>query len=81
MAGLYYRGMRLTEFHQLIEDEFGRAKGRHLVHSHVLASRGVTVGELVDAGADLREVWLEICRDFDVPEGRRLGLDTPERWR
>ncbi|MFC6145324.1 DUF3046 domain-containing protein [Corynebacterium nasicanis] len=73
--------MRLTEFHQLIEDEFGRAKGRHLVRSHVLAAEGVTVGELIDAGADLREVWSGICRDFDVPEERRLGRDTPERWR
>ncbi|MDO5669524.1 MAG: DUF3046 domain-containing protein [Corynebacterium sp.] len=73
--------MRLTEFHQLIEDEFGRAKGRHLLHSHVLATRGETVQALVDDGADLREVWLEICRDFDVPEERRLGRDMPGRWR
>lgn len=69
--------MRLTEFHQLIEDEFGRAAGRHIIHSHVLASHGSTAEELIDAGADLREVWWEICRDFDVPEDRRLGRDIP----
>lgn len=71
--------MRLTEFHELIEDEFGRAKGRHIVHSHVLASFGETAETLIDSGADLRKVWIEICRDFDVPEERRLGRDTPGR--
>lgn len=70
--------MRLTEFHQLLEDEFGRPQARFLVHSHVLASSGRTSGELLDDGADLRQVWLELCDDFDVPEGRRLGRDMGE---
>lgn len=71
--------MRLAEFHQLLEDEFGRAQARFLVHSHVLVSSGRTPEELIDEGADLRKVWLEVCADFDVPEARRLGRDIPGR--
>ncbi|RSZ61726.1 DUF3046 domain-containing protein [Corynebacterium hylobatis] len=71
--------MRLTEFHQLLEDEFGRAQARFLAHSHVLVSSGRTPEQLIEDGVDLRKVWLELCDDFDVPEGRRLGRDDLDR--
>jgi len=71
--------MRLAEFHELLADEFGRAKARHIVHSHYLAGLGGGVGDLVENGVDLRRVWEEVCRDFDVPEERRLGRDLPGR--
>ncbi len=67
--------MRLTEFHQLITDEFGRAQGNFLVHSHVPAGHSATVEELMEEGMDLRSLWLLLCRDFDVPPERRLGVD------
>ncbi len=79
MVCRYDRGMRLAEFHELLADEFGRAKARHIVHSHYLAGLGGVVGDLVEEGADLRSVWEEICRDFDVPEERRLGRERPGR--
>ncbi len=79
MACRYHRGMRLAEFHELLADEFGRAKARHIVHSHYLASLGGAVGDLVENGVDLRRIWEGICRDFDVPEERRLGRDLPGR--
>lgn len=72
--------MRLTEFHQLIADEFGRREGEWIAHSHVLTvadgSSG-TAEELIDAGVDPGEVWRSLCDDFDVPEERRLGVDRP----
>lgn len=71
--------MRLAEFHELLADEFGRARARHIAHTHFLPGLGGTVEELIDAGADLRDVWIEVCRDFDVPEERRLGRDLPGR--
>lgn len=71
--------MRLTEFHQLITDEFGKVQGNWIVHSHVLAGFGRTPEQLIEDGADLRKVWLQLCDDFDVPDGRRLGLDQPGR--
>jgi Protein of unknown function (DUF3046). len=67
--------MRLSEFRGLIDGEFGSSRGRWITHSHVLGSWGVTADEAVERGDDLRDVWLRICDDFDVPESRRLGED------
>lgn len=69
--------MRLTEFHQLVEDEFGDAKGQWVVSSHVFPGEGKTAGELIDAGVDPRTVWGRLCDAFDIPEERRLGIDRP----
>lgn len=69
--------MRLTEFTQLIVDEFGDAEGRWIAHSHVLAGFGGTPDELIEGGMDPRQVWEQLCEDFDIPEGRRLGVDRP----
>ncbi len=71
--------MRLTEFHQLIEDEFGQVHGKWIVHSHVPAGRGRTVEELIEDGVSLRELWALLCDDFDVPQERRLGIDHGEK--
>lgn len=69
--------MRVTEFDQLMSDEFGGVEARWIAHSHVLSTLGDTPDGLIDAGVNPREVWEEICRDFEVPEGRRLGVDRP----
>lgn len=69
--------MRLTEFHQLVADEFGDTKGKWVVSSHVFPGEGKTAGELIDAGVDPRIVWDRLCDAFDIPEGRRLGVDRP----
>ncbi|WIM66798.1 DUF3046 domain-containing protein [Corynebacterium breve] len=69
--------MRLTEFRQLIEDEFGSQKGEWIVHSHVVSGLGATSEQLIERGVDPRQVWEGLCEDFDVPEERRLGVDRP----
>ena len=69
--------MRLTEYHQLIVDEFGESKGKWISHSHVLPDLGATPDELIERGVDPRRVWLSLCDDFDVPKERRLGVDYP----
>ncbi|GAB3941341.1 DUF3046 domain-containing protein [Corynebacterium tapiri] len=71
--------MRLTEFTRLLEDEFGATRGAWIAHSHVVAALGGTANELIDAGVSPRDVWRELCRDFDVPEERQLGIDRPSR--
>ena len=74
------RGMRLTEFHQLVADEFGEQEGKWIAHSHVLSvggGRAGTADELIDAGVDPRDVWHRLCEDFDIPGERRLGIDRP----
>lgn len=67
--------MRLAEFHRLVTDEFGGATGNYYLHSHVLSDQGATPQQLIDEGADLRQVWWALCRDFDVPASRWLGED------
>lgn len=71
--------MRLSEFRQLVEDEFGDVKGEWIAHSHVLGSFGLTANDAVESGKDLREVWEQLCNDFGIPDERRLGVDHPGR--
>lgn len=71
--------MRLTEFQQLLIDEFGDAKGAWVASSHVFSGEGQTAEELIENGVDPRIVWERLCEDFDVPEERRLGVDVPGR--
>lgn len=71
--------MRLTEFDQLVEDEFGKERAQWIVHSQVLPHSGRNAAEMIECGVDPREVWLGLCDAFDIPEERRLGIDRPGR--
>lgn len=74
-AGGIIATMRLAEFFQLVEDEFGTVKADFVYHSHFLASLGGTAEQLIDDGVDPQHVWAELCHDFEVPPERRLGRD------
>lgn len=64
--------MRLTEFHQLVRDEFGQMRGDALLVDHVLLGLGgKTAAEAIEDGQEPREVWRELCIEFDVPPQRR----------
>ena len=67
--------MRRTEFDWLIAGEFGATYGGWIVESHVLSRLGKTAEEAIEAGEEPRNVWWELCRDFEVPEERMLGED------
>lgn len=69
--------MRLTEFHQLVEDEFGKERAQWIISSQVLPQSDKTAAELIESGVDPRVVWQGLCDSFDVPEERRLGVDRP----
>jgi len=72
--------MRLSEFRQLVDDEFGAAYARVLVSDLVLTELdGRTAQRALDDGAEPREVWLALCRANDVPEARWLGVDPKKR--
>lgn len=72
--------MKLSEFWAAMDHEFGPAYAKHLVRDLVPGDFGdLTAAEALDAGADVRTVWLAICREQDVPEARRLGPDVPPR--
>jgi hypothetical protein len=61
-------GVRLTEFNELVDGQFGRVRGASLLVDHVLSGvGGRTAVQAIEAGIDPREVWRALCADFDVP--------------
>jgi Protein of unknown function (DUF3046) len=60
--------VRLTEFRELVDGQFGEVRGASLLVDHVLTSLGGrTPAQAIEAGIDPREVWRALCSDFDVP--------------
>ena len=63
--------MRLTEFTELTEVEFGRRRADGMLADLVLVELGGRTGaEAIEAGVDPRDVWHALCREFDVPRDR-----------
>ncbi|KQR98782.1 hypothetical protein ASG12_10450 [Williamsia sp. Leaf354] len=63
--------MRLTEFTELMETEFGSTAAYSMLRDHVFPEFGGRNGaDAVDAGYDPKQVWQAYCRDFDVPRDR-----------
>lgn len=64
--------MRLTQFRELMDDEFGAARAASLAHDHVFAELGGrTVEQALEFGHDPRDVWRAVCAAYDVPPARR----------
>lgn len=60
--------MRLTEFNELVDGQFGPMRGRSLLVDHVLAALdGRTAAQAIEDGVEPRSVWRALCADFDVP--------------
>lgn len=73
--------MRLSEFSRAVDAEFGD-RGSMLVRDLVLADADYrTAQEALDAGVSVRDVWLALCVETDVPVARRhgAGLREPRR--
>lgn len=63
--------MRLTEFTELTEMEFGRLRADGLLKDLVLVELGSRTGrEAIEDGVDPKLVWRALCREFDVPAER-----------
>jgi hypothetical protein len=63
--------MRLTEFRELVDGQFGRMRGGSLLVDHVLTNlNGRTAEQAIEDGVDPRDVWRALCADFDVPRDR-----------
>ena len=62
--------MRLTDFRELLHTEFGALRGDTLMRDHRLGAFGVTGEEAIESGVDPRDVWRELCQEFDVPRSR-----------
>lgn len=72
--------MRMSEFWTLVDEEFGRARGRALVRDHVVGGlRHRTPEQALEAGEDPRTVWLALCVDLEVPPERHWGRPEQQR--
>ena len=64
--------VRLTQFRELMVDEFGAARAAALSRDHVFAELGGrTVEQALEAGIDPRKVWRAVCEVYEVPLARR----------
>lgn len=73
--------MRLSQFNELLNDEFGAAYGQVLLKDLVLTElKDQTGRQALEAGEDPREVWFALCRATGVPKDRWHGqLKKPTR--
>jgi len=61
-------GVRLTQFRELVDGQFGTVRGASVVVDHVLTQLGGrTATQAIEDGVDPRDVWWALCADFDVP--------------
>jgi len=55
-----------------MERQFGAVRSQSIVRDHQFAALGGrTASEAIEAGLPVRKVWLEICKDYDVPPKER----------
>ena len=73
--------MRLSQFTELLNDEFGAAYGKVLLADLVLTELKDRTGQQsLNDGEDPRDVWLALCRATGVPKERWHGqLRKPTR--
>ena len=63
--------VRLTEFQELVEGQFGQVRGASMLVDHALTGfGGRTATQAIEDGVDPRDVWRALCADFDVPRER-----------
>jgi hypothetical protein len=61
-------GVRLQEFWSRMEQLFGSIRAQTVARDHVFGQLGGrTAVEAIDAGVPIRTVWLEVCKEYDVP--------------
>jgi hypothetical protein len=64
--------LRLTEFWERMEGRFGSAYATSVARDQVIGPLGNrTAHEALQAGEDVRVVWLAVCEHFDVPVADR----------
>jgi len=68
--------LRLSQFQELMSDEYGKSQAQVLIRDLALLELGdKTAASLLASGEDPRQIWLAICRVQQVPEERWTGLD------
>ena len=55
-----------------MESQFGSVRAQTVARDHVFGPLGGrTAAEAIEAGVPVRTVWLEICKEYDVPPKER----------
>lgn len=66
--------MKLSQFHELLIDEFGADFAQVLLHDTRLTQLSdLTPKELISLGEDPKDIWLAICSSQGVPKDRWHG--------
>jgi hypothetical protein len=64
--------MRLTEFWERMESQFGRVYATSVARDQVIGRLGSrSVNEALQAGEDPKRVWLAVCEHFEIPVAQR----------
>lgn len=64
--------VRLTEFWQRMDDQFGAAYAQSVAKDYVLTGLGErTVQQALADGEDPKTVWRAVCESFRLPERLR----------
>ena len=71
--------MRLSQFWQLMEDEFGATYAHVLAGQLVLTKLQLTAADALRQGVHPREIWESVCVQQEVPEERHWGKDRPPK--
>jgi hypothetical protein len=72
--------VKLSQFQDLINDEFGAAYGAVVLKDLVLQPLADRTGQqCLDEGEDPKEVWLAICSVSGVPKERWHGKPTKNK--
>jgi len=72
--------LKLSQFHLLLQEEFGSAFSQVLLADTRITSLGdKTPAELLQQGEDPKQVWLAVCRQLGVPKERWSGKPAPKR--
>ncbi len=72
--------MKLSRFHELVQDEFGPDFAAVVLSDTRLDPLAdQTPAELLEAGEDPKVIWLAICRQLAVPEERWQGKNKTPR--
>jgi len=64
--------VRVTDFWDRMESRFGSAYAVSVARDQVIGRLGNrTPQQALEAGEDVREVWLAVCEHFEVPVADR----------
>jgi len=64
--------VRLTEFWERMQTEFGPAYAASVARDQVIHSLGDrSVDAALEAGQDPKQVWLAVCEHFEIPAAQR----------